>query len=196
MADIYPSRTRLRRKFHYPDSDSEPAALDDQEQESLIAHLSTANASQNMLYRNALTVLVALAALPFLPLLFSRLSILALSSLAATAYLLLRLPLTRTGLGPLDHFASKDNAAPSCISSKSPPLGPLATYLPYLNLLLSGLVVLMSITSISTLEEWYPVVLTCLPAAMYAVTIAAKVTMAKVDPDKELSPLQYQYTGA
>ncbi|PHH64020.1 hypothetical protein CDD81_5125 [Ophiocordyceps australis] len=196
MADIHPSRTRLRRKFHYPDSDSEPVALDDQEQESLIAQLSTANASQNTLYRNALAILVALAALPFLPLLFSRVSILALSSLAATAYLLVRLPPTRTGLRHLDDFAARDKAARSRIPSNYPPLGPLDTYLPYLNLLLSGLIVLMSITSISASGEWYFVVLASLPASIYAVTIAAKVTMAQVDPDKELSPLQYQYRGA
>ncbi|KAK4087415.1 hypothetical protein Purlil1_8263 [Purpureocillium lilacinum] len=123
---------RLRRTFRYPnDSDSdggEPDAMDEQEQESLIANLVAENTSRNETFRLGLLALPLLSTLPYLIHMFAShrrgapesapsgsstsanlVCLLALTSLLATAYLLHRLPPTVTGIAPLDAWTRSDD---------------------------------------------------------------------------------------
>ncbi|ATY62866.1 hypothetical protein A9K55_009182 [Cordyceps militaris] len=207
---------RLRRTFHYPsddgaadsDSDSSPSAMDEQEQESYIQRLTDRNRAQNTLMARILLLLPLLAAIPYLPALPSLPACLALSSLAATAYLLRRLPPAVTGLYPLDAWTGTGGAAGA--------RGPLDQTLPYLNALLAVLLAFWGAAvaykasrfddaagrssttrpgkDVSGALAW-PVMCN-LPAGVYAVVLLAKMVMADVDPEKELSALRYDYKGA
>src|SRR3569833_490427 len=76
------------------------------EQETLIQTLADQNTAHNAQYTNLLTVLPLVAALPYLITLFSLgaflVSVLSLSSLVSTAYLVRVLPPTETGITALD----------------------------------------------------------------------------------------------
>ncbi|UNI20364.1 hypothetical protein JDV02_006458 [Purpureocillium takamizusanense] len=136
---------RLRRTFRYPhdsDSDAEPDAMDEQEQETLIANLVAENTSRNETFRLALLALPLLSTLPYLIALFlaprrqsppssypgrgdgggsgsstAFLCLLGLTSLLATAYLLHRLPPTVTGIAPLDAWSRGGGVASFSSSS-------------------------------------------------------------------------------
>lgn len=76
------------------------------------------------------------------------------------------------------------------------PRSPLETWLPYLNL---GLVVMLMLLGLVSSPEaagvgW--VGLGNLPAIVYTVVIAAKLIMGSVDPESELTALRYEYKGA
>ncbi|KAH7040753.1 uncharacterized protein B0I36DRAFT_358019 [Microdochium trichocladiopsis] len=88
---------------------------------------------------------------------------------------------------------------------------PLELYLPYLNVGLCLVLVLMSAakawasggggngggsSSPSSSMSWGDFGLGNLPAIVYAVVLVSKVVMGSVDPEKELSALRYQYKGA
>ncbi|KAM3450702.1 hypothetical protein MY3296_005856 [Beauveria thailandica] len=202
---------RLRRTFRYPtdddddddarsDSDSAPSAMDEQEQESYIQRLSSRNRSQNASLALLLLLIPLLATIPYLAALPSLPSLLALSSLLATAYLTRRLPPTVTGLAPLDAWTGTGGAAG--------PRGPLDRTLPWLNVLLATLLAFWGAavaykasrfggagtgTGIGPLA--WPIMCN-LPAGVYVVVLLAKVVMAGVDPEKELSALRYNYKGA
>ncbi|KAK0705237.1 hypothetical protein B0H67DRAFT_375658 [Lasiosphaeris hirsuta] len=118
MAD---TTARLRRTFQYPadDSDSSPSTpsiLDEEEQETLIATLATQNHLRNAQFARALLVLPTVATIPYLLTLLrggpALLPLLALTSLAATTFLLLRLPPTQTGLAALDEGVWSSAPAP------------------------------------------------------------------------------------
>ncbi|KAI0181456.1 hypothetical protein GGR52DRAFT_567680 [Hypoxylon sp. FL1284] len=112
--------TRLRRTFAYPtddnDNDNDPssAALDEQEQETLIATLARQNDTRNAQFRLLLLCLPAVSAVPYLvALLFPGSSssaggrfaaLMALSSLASTGWMLARLPPGVTGLRVVDEW--------------------------------------------------------------------------------------------
>ncbi|KAK4157465.1 hypothetical protein C8A00DRAFT_29614 [Chaetomidium leptoderma] len=80
---------------------------------------------------------------------------------------------------------------------------PLETHLPWLNV---GLAVLALLTGLLERVKTGPVgtgttgvsplLLGALPGVVYAVVIGAKVVMAGVDPERELSGLKYGYKGA
>ncbi|KAK3344012.1 hypothetical protein B0T25DRAFT_314533 [Lasiosphaeria hispida] len=111
MAD---TTARLRRTFHYPADDSNdsspstPPVLDEEEQEALIATLSAQNRLRNAQFARALLVLPTVATIPYLLVLLRGgggsplIPLLSLTSLAATTFLLLKLPPTKTGLAALD----------------------------------------------------------------------------------------------
>lgn len=178
------------------------------EQESYIKRLADTNRAQNA--QTALLLLVAplLASIPYLPSLFSPSplpSILALSSLLSTAYLLRRLPPSVTGIYPLDVWAGTGGLAPAFASPS-----PLDANLPYLNALLCLLLAFWGgavAYKASHFDEAPPPmrslhgplawpVMCNLPAFVYALVLVAKVLMAGVDPERELSGLRYDYRGA
>ncbi|KAG6100352.1 hypothetical protein E4U30_004794 [Claviceps sp. LM220 group G6] len=220
------SRTRLRRTFRYPDDSSVPETLDEQEQESLISDLSAQNALQNHHFTRLLLLLPLATTIPYLPLLFrprdAVIALLSLTSLLSTTYLLYILPPEITGLGFLDAWTavpaavggqaddravSKDGATArvSMMKSQARRLqrgfgcerSPLETYLPYLN---GGLVVVLALMGLVTGRgagggfAW--IGRGNLPGIVYGVVLVAKVVMGSVDPERELSPLKYEYRGA
>ncbi|KAL2160048.1 hypothetical protein VTH06DRAFT_1703 [Thermothelomyces fergusii] len=77
---------------------------------------------------------------------------------------------------------------------------PLETYLPWLNVALAALALLTGL--LQRLKTGpvaagvSPLMLGALPGVVYAVVIGAKVIMASVDPERELSALKYAYKGA
>ncbi|KAK4042272.1 hypothetical protein C8A01DRAFT_44661 [Parachaetomium inaequale] len=77
---------------------------------------------------------------------------------------------------------------------------PLETHLPRLNIalallaLLTGLLQRLRTGPVPTGVS--PLLLGALPGVVYAVTVGAKVVMAGVDPERELSALKYGYKGA
>ncbi|KAK3387057.1 hypothetical protein B0H63DRAFT_469021 [Podospora didyma] len=112
------STARLRKTFRYPtdDEDDELAdvsdVMDEQEQESLILRLAEQNRQRNDQFRHLLLALPGIATIPYLLETFrsptslaNLLSILALSSLSATAILIYRLPPTQTGIAMLDSWS-------------------------------------------------------------------------------------------
>ncbi|TQV91704.1 hypothetical protein IF1G_09770 [Cordyceps javanica] len=207
---------RLRRTFRYPsddlaganfdsDSDSSPEAMDEQEQESYIQRLSDRNRAQNAQMVTLLLALPLLAAVPYLLALPSLPACLALSSLGATAYLLRRLPPAVTGLYPVDAWVGTGGAAGA--------RGPLDQNLPYLNALLAILLAFWGAAVAYKTSRFdggkgavvpgkdvtgalaWPVMCN-LPAGVYGVVLLAKIVMAGVDPERELSGLRYDYKGA
>ncbi|GAB1313293.1 hypothetical protein MFIFM68171_03503 [Madurella fahalii] len=236
---------RLRRTFHYPSDDNDddassstPEVLDEQEQESLITTLAAENESRNASFLRLLAVLPLLSAVPFLLGIIPRtaaaagpsvlLSLLGLSSLAGTGWLLRRLDTTQTGFAVLDEGGKRGVSAESS-SSSGPGLrsgggmgrgrgremqgilsgglsgadkSPLERHLPHLNV---GLAVLAFVTGLLERARAdgsaapvgvHPVLLGALPGIVYAVVVGAKVVMAGVDPERELSGLRYGYKGA
>ncbi|PTB73233.1 hypothetical protein M440DRAFT_7600 [Trichoderma longibrachiatum ATCC 18648] len=207
--------TRLRRTFHYPhDSDSDsPEAMDEQEQDNLIQTLTAQNASQNTTTARTLILLPLLSTIAYVRPLFdpatASFAIFCLTSLLATAFLLYRLPPTETGIAVVDDWAHKRTPANISLRQHNQTLrgllgraqvemrSPLERTLPYLNL---GLVVLLSLMGLVRGEQrgggfgW--VSMGNVPGLVYSVAITAKIVMAGVDPERELSGLKYGYKGA
>lgn len=73
---------------------------------------------------------------------------------------------------------------------------PLELYLPYLNVGLAVVLVLMGLATGRGSGSFAWIGVGNLPAIVYGVVLLAKVVMASVDPEKELSALRYQYKGA
>ncbi|RYP93714.1 hypothetical protein DL770_000086 [Monosporascus sp. CRB-9-2] len=224
MDNIQNTTARLRRTFAYPTDDDAPsslsedtAALDEQEQEELIASLSEQNAARNAQFRLFLLALPVFSALPYLVALFRGgpgasvlIAALGLSSLASTAWMLYALPPGVTGIATLDVLVAGDgdgaakatgpgahrhqgNHALSWTAQRSP----LESYLPYLNIALCAVLVLTGLlTKSAAVGQWGHVGLGNLPAVVYAVILVAKAVMGGVDPERELSGLRYGYKGA
>ncbi|KAK4236160.1 hypothetical protein C8A03DRAFT_35956 [Achaetomium macrosporum] len=251
---------RLRRTFHYPSDDedaspsSSPEVLDEQEQETLIKTLTAQNATRNKTFHRLLSVLPALSTIPFLLGLFlssssspSRLlSLLGLSSLCATGWMLYAFEICETGFPRLDRHTFVDKtkglvsndrragrgaagAAGYGLPALSFPMKrrtsggrrdagglltgagalagegsrtPLQRHLPWLNVglatlaLLTGLLERVRIGGEVASAGVSPLLLGALPGVVYAVVVGAKVVMAEVDPEGELSKLRYGYKGA
>ncbi|KAL2021147.1 hypothetical protein VTK56DRAFT_7453 [Thermocarpiscus australiensis] len=259
---------RLRRTFHYPSDDDDddassdnnaPEVLDEQEQDSLIASLTSQNATRNARFRNALYAPPALASIPFFLLLLPSLllfllpspspfssgpsslllSLLGLTSLSATTWLLHTLGVTETGFAALDGAGSSSSSSSSnnnkmmnngrgipILTGRRSLIGrgrgrrddgllggggargvamtgksPLERHLPWLNVGLAVLALLVGIletsrTSAGASAGVNPVLLGGLPGLVYGVVVGAKVMMAGVDPERELSGLKYGYKGA
>ncbi|EGO56658.1 hypothetical protein NEUTE1DRAFT_84070 [Neurospora tetrasperma FGSC 2508] len=227
---------RLRKTFRYPsedEADDENAleVMDEQEQESLITTLTIQNSQRNSQFRSLLLLIPAIASVPYLLVLFlspsssspshfpshgqtktstktsTIFSLLALTSLAATTFITIKLPPTKTGLSIVDSLASSSSSATTKKKNKRLPNqygasvltpSPLETWLPYLNV---GLCVLVLLTGLVTggaqgVNAVGKVYLAALPGVIYAATVAAKVVMAGVDPEGELGGLRYGYKGA
>jgi hypothetical protein len=141
-------------------------------------------------------------------------AILSLTSLACTTWTLYSLPPGETGIRVFDartgvSSASTSNRRQNIGSAASPlrpqhhPRSPLETYLPYLNAVLCGILVVTGLLSSSSSrssaiasQHWGHVSLAYLPAIDYAVVLAAKMLMGSVDPERELNALRYEYKGA
>lgn len=138
--------TRLRRAFQYPSGsgdESEPEELDEEHQERLISELQATDAEKNDLYRKAFVFIPLLAALffayAFIVALTARqrvLSLLGLSSLLCTAYILQSIPiqsLERKGKRPIYQVEAGQ--------------GPVERYIVSLNAALAGLMLLAAALS-------------------------------------------------
>lgn len=158
-----------------------------------------------------------LAAIPFLIACFTYgspstaiVSLLGISSLAATAFLVHQQTPTKTGIRVLDAWSGADikgkgrEVAPAFRLSDWSGAGgrppPLEQYLPFLNMGLCAMLLLSlflprGASSAATLGTPYQL-LGSLPAAVYGVVLLSKVTMAGVDPERELNRLRYEYKGA
>ncbi|KAK3490640.1 uncharacterized protein B0T23DRAFT_382177 [Neurospora hispaniola] len=215
------------------DDENALEVMDEQEQESLITTLTTQNSQRNSQFRSLLLLIPAIASVPYLLVLFLSpsssssspshsplhgqtktstktsviFSLLALTSLAATTFITVKLPPTKTGLSIVDSLASSSSSATTKKKNKRLPNqygagvltpSPLETWLPYLNV---GLCVLVLLTGLVTGgaqggNAVGKVYLAALPGVIYAATVAAKVVMAGVDPEGELGGLRYGYKGA
>ncbi|OTB11987.1 hypothetical protein K445DRAFT_378870 [Daldinia sp. EC12] len=226
MESFQKANIRIRRPFTHDsdsDSDSLPAALDEQEQEALIQSLARQNDSRNAQFRLLLLALPIVSAVPYivaLPQTYGAGSagagdrmraLLSLTSLAATAWMLWALPPSVTGIRGLDGWVSRgsennskrktDNIT-TAFGAEGRRDSPLATYLPYLNialctvLVLTGLVSKPGASAREQPQQWGHVGLSNLPAIVYAVVVVAKIVMGGVDPERDLSALRYEYKGA
>ncbi|KAF4993827.1 hypothetical protein FDECE_13301 [Fusarium decemcellulare] len=120
MSSSSSTTARLRRTFHYPEedsTDSQPEALDEQEQEDLIGRLAEENAARDAQFRRLLLALPLLATIPYLPALInpptSLLALLSLTSLFSTAYLLHHQPPASSGIPFLDKWAKPKTPRPT-----------------------------------------------------------------------------------
>ncbi len=168
------------------------------EQELYIQRLSDQNKDRNALYTKLLLALPVLAALPYIPTLIrpgtAFPSLLAISSLLSTAYMLRRMPDTVTGIAPLDAWTGTGGVAGAGGRS------PLDTHLPYLN---GGLAVMLGLMGVVAARRagaegglmGWPT-MGYLPGLVYGTVLMAKMMMASVDPEKALSGLKYGYKGA
>lgn len=110
MEPLRSTTARLRRTFAYPTDEStasdSPEALDEDEQETLIATLATQNETRNAQFRYLLFALPTLSSIPYLISLVTlhhpQSALLALTSLASTSWLLYCLPPAETGIPYLD----------------------------------------------------------------------------------------------
>ncbi|KHE87696.1 hypothetical protein GE21DRAFT_3149 [Neurospora crassa] len=220
------------------DDENALEVMDEQEQESLITTLTTQNSQRNSQFRSLLLLIPAIASVPYFLVLFlsppasssspshfpsshgttktsstktttAIFSLLALTSLAATTFITVKLPPTKTGLSIVDSLASSSSSS-ATTKKKNKRLpnqygaggvltpSPLETWLPYLNV---GLCVLVLLTGLVTggaqgVNAVGKVYLAALPGVIYAATVAAKVVMAGVGPEGELGGLRYRYKGA
>ncbi|CAK7267589.1 hypothetical protein SEPCBS119000_002625 [Sporothrix epigloea] len=209
---------RLRRAFRYAADDNDHSDddeyLDEEQQDALIESFAELNRQRNEQFRRVLLALPALAVIPFLLVCYQSSSssavtvtMLGISSLAATAALVHRQTPTKTGIRLLDAWSGADikgkgravtaRFSLSGWTAQQPP--PLDQYLPFLNLGLCAVLVLSVFlpkdTASATFNTPYHV-LGSLPAGVYAVVLLSKVTMAGVDPERELNKLRYGYKGA
>ncbi|KIH91484.1 hypothetical protein SPBR_02014 [Sporothrix brasiliensis 5110] len=211
---------RVRRAFRYTTDDDdaahldEPEVLDEEEQDTLIQSLVEQNQKRNEQFRQVLLAIPALAVVPFLIACFTSsspstaiVSMLGISSLGATAFLVHQQSPTKTGIRVLDAWSGADikgkgretSGAPLRLSDWSgaggrPP--PLEVYLPFLNLGLCAVLLLSLFVSRGAPSSTPYRLLGSLPAAVYGVVLVSKVTMAGVDPERELGRLRYEYKGA
>ncbi|KAH7153124.1 hypothetical protein EDB81DRAFT_790627 [Dactylonectria macrodidyma] len=233
MENVRSTTARLRRTFQYPvdedSTDSQPEALDEEEQENLIEALAAENAARDAQFRQMLIAIPVVATIPYIPSLFwpstTLLALLSLTSLLSTAYLLHHLPPATSGIAVLDAWARvktpRPTPAPSQVHNDDDdddedvayaPRGrprkrrtsfsyvarssPLQIYLPYLNLGLGVMLVLMSwvVGRAGNTAVWTG--MGYLPLLVYLVVLVSKVVMSSVDPEKELTALKYDFKGA
>lgn len=147
-----------------------------------------------------------ISAIPYLPTLFTPqttfLSLLSITSLLSTAYLIYSLPPGSTAIPFLDAIDTNPdkNAKPKAIRNAGNLLvtgtdyGPVMTYLPYLNIVLSVLLALLGLVSRGKEAVWFG--FAWLPGSVYGVSLLAKVVMGSVNPEAELSALRYEFKGA
>jgi hypothetical protein len=167
------------------------------EQESLIQTLHTQNTLRNTQYTLAFLTIPLLSAALYLPPLFrpatTLLSLLSITSLLASAYILRFLPLPWERRAPLP--GGKDTRTATGIGIEVEK-GPLELFLVYLNAVLVVLLALVGVVGRGKVVtggegDWFGV----LPGVVFGVVIVAKVIMGSVDVG-ELEGLKYGYKGA
>jgi len=200
--------SRLRKAFHYPtDNDSDdtlPEVIDEEEQENLIRTLQQETTTRNAQYTTILLATSVLSVLPYLPSLFqpqtTLLSLFSITSLLSTSYMLYIFPPGATGIPVLDSLSAPapSGSTPSTASKHllrvQAEQGPIAQYLPYLNLGLCVLLVLVGWLARGEEILWWG--FAELPAGLYTAVLVAKVVMGGVDPEAELRGLKYEFKGA
>ena len=72
--------------------------------------------------------------------------------------------------------------------------GPVRTYLPYLNLVLSAVLAGLGLVFRGRETVWFG--FAWLPGCVYGVALMAKVVMGSVNPEAELGALRYEFKGA
>lgn len=171
------------------------------EQENLIRTLEQENTARNKQFTTALLALPLLSIIPYITTLVNGhttlLSILSITSLLSTACLLYILPPGRTAISYLDalnNSPSKDKPIPRQFSRNLSHEGPIKQYLPYLNLGLCCVLVLLGMVVGRKTELWWG--FGWLPAGVYTVVLLAKWLMGSVDPEGELGGLRYGFKGA
>jgi hypothetical protein len=153
-----------------------------------------------MLYSQILLALPFLSIIPYLTTLFnpltSILSILSISSLLSTAYLLFTLMPGRTNIPFLDALnePNSSNRRDALRQTHPHPHGPIAQYLPQLNIGLCMMLGLLGMAFRGREDVWWG--FGWLPAGVYGVVLLAKVIMGSVDPEAELGGLRYGFKGA
>ncbi|KID74100.1 hypothetical protein MBR_06824, partial [Metarhizium brunneum ARSEF 3297] len=177
------------------------------EQETLIADLAAQNRQTNTSFATVLLALPALSTIPYVPLLLRGppnpiIAVLSLTSLLSTAYILYKLPPPETGIAPLDAWVQRGRvpAASETIRrlkrGAGPDKSPLEMYLPYLNCVLSGVLVVLGLVLGRGDGSFAWIGMGNLPAIVYGVVLVAKVVMGSVDPERELGGLKYGFKGA
>jgi hypothetical protein len=205
-----PEATQPTQSLLYDDPDLQA------EQDTLIQTLRTTNETRNAQYRLAFTVLACMAGIPYIPTFYSRsstasaqlVSLLAVTSLLASAYYLYALPESSasTGLPWVDAWFRKRSASVKGKENETyiPRLGdrvdksPLELYLPSLNVVLAALVAVIGMldgSRSSSGKESLGAVYALLPAGVFALVILVKRELASVDVG-ELERLKYGYKGA
>lgn len=198
------------------------------EQEDLITTLAAENAARNAQFRHILLSVPLLSTIPYLPSLINPrttlLSLLSLTSLLSTAYLLHHQTPHESGIAFLDRWAKpktprptrppsegsfSDDESEAYVPRRQPRerrrrssfsfearKSPLEIYLPYLNLGLGVVLMLMgwAVGKVDSKAVWPG--MGYLPLLVYAVILIAKMVMGSVDPEKELTALRYEYKGA
>lgn len=201
------------------------------EQEELITTLAAENAARNAQFRHILLIVPLLSTIPYLPSLINPrttlLSLLSLTSLLSTAYLLHHQTPHESGIAFLDRWAKPKTPRPTRPPSEGsfsddddetevatayaprsqprarrssfsfePRKSPLEMYLPYLNLGLGVVLILMAwaVGRVDGKAVWTG--MGYLPLLIYGVVLTAKMVMGSVDPEKELTALRYEYKGA
>ncbi|KAK3321455.1 hypothetical protein B0T19DRAFT_432337 [Cercophora scortea] len=209
--NVQAATARLRKTFRYPgdgddgSDDGTPEVMDEQEQETYIAALAAQNRQRNAQFRQLLLALPLLASVPYALHLFlssssspskdrpspALFSLLALTSLASTVFLVYRLPPSVTGVRFLDDLAPSSHSRGGKMGAGigAGERSPLERVLPWLNAGLCGVVGVMGVLGAGMGLGW-------LPAVVYGVVLVAKVVMAGVDPEGELSALRYGFKGA
>ena len=175
-----------------------------QEQESYIHDLAAENSARNASFARILLALPIAATLPYIPSLVhpptAMLALLSITSLLSTAFLLYSLPHHVTGIAVLDRKKSATRTNKTQRQKDQLGFGaaqsPLEIYLPYLNLGLVVLLALMGLVTKSDAPSFGFIGMGNLPVVVYGVVLLAKMVMASVDPESELSGLKYQYKGA
>lgn len=153
------------------------------------------------------------------------LALLSLTSLLSTAYLLHHQPPASSGIPFLDAWARPKTPHPTRAPSVDEDddddeetdvqyvparrqrkrrssfsfverRSPLETYLPFLNLGLGLLLILMAWAVGRTRSEAVWPGMGFLPLVIYIIVLVSKMVMGSVDPDKELTALRYEYKGA
>jgi hypothetical protein len=139
-----------------------------------------------------------LSILPYIPTLSTPrtalLSILSITSLASTAFLLHTLPPAKTSIPFLDSWSSpsKSSAEQTALHGHQHD-GPIAKYLPLLNVGLGIMLALLGLVSRGN-DLWWG--FAWLPGVVYGAVLLAKLVMAGVDPERELGGLRYEFKGA
>ena len=170
-----------------------------QEQDNLIQTMQQQTIAQNKIYNNVFLGLPIVCVLPYLTTLFqsrtSLLSLLSITSLLSTAFLVYILPPGITSIQFLDAL----NAPPPKFTTRHPspvhqPHGPIETYLPYLNIMLSMILGLLGMVARGKEELWMG--FAWLPGVVYAAVLGGKWVMGSVNPEVELGGLRYGFKGA
>ncbi|KAK2625646.1 hypothetical protein QTJ16_004958 [Diplocarpon rosae] len=197
---------RLRKTFRYPSDDNSEdeshEVMDEEEQDFLIRTMQEDNAKRNKQYNTVLFLFTLVANLPYLPTLFVRqtslLSLLSISSLLSTLYLIYCSPPGKTGIAFLDDI-NMPSTPQSMTARKRAMLqatdGPIKKYLPYLNIgVCSILIALGGVSRRKGVGLWLG--FEWLPAVVYVVVVTSKWEMGSVNPEEELERLRYGLKGA